>query len=272
MKQVVMYIDYDNLYISLENKYKIKAIDLIKEVRKKYEDDNNNLRLIKAFCDFSSSAKELSTLEGELIELRHINSIGNGKTNASDIGLSIDVIKSLYNNINFEKYIIISSDSDMNILIKELKFHGKDVTLVYLQASTNPEYLTVLEKWGIELIAIEDLMGLEIYNPKKEIDLQKALEIVINTVSRIATMFEKNGKLGTTGKKNILDDLEKEFVGDDAKQAFEKLIKEGKLSTFDENKRTLYYVDKTKIPKEWVNNPSWKDFKYYDLNDFQKSS
>lgn len=157
-------MDYDNLYRSINESYsQFETYEVVKKIIRKLEgQDSNKVQLVKAFCDFHTAADEINELQNNLVELRHVNSIGEGKSNASDIALAIDVTKSLYENPNFEHYVIVSSDSDMLPIIMELVLKGKKTTLFYLESKIKTPYLdNVLNK--IEVVKIEDILEVETY-------------------------------------------------------------------------------------------------------------
>ncbi|KSU59060.1 hypothetical protein AS034_19065 [[Bacillus] enclensis] len=161
-----VFIDYDNLYRSINESYSMFITsDVVKKLLDYLSDEQlNSVQLVKAFCDFKTSSNEISDLQENLVELRHVNSIGDGKSNASDIALAIDVTKSLSNNRKFEHYVIVSSDSDMLPLILELRYQGKEITLLYLESKIKNNYLETLEK-QIKVKKIEEILGVETYKP-----------------------------------------------------------------------------------------------------------
>lgn len=161
-----VYMDYDNLFRSINESYsQFQTYVVVNKILDSINGSNSNkIQLVKAFCDFNSASHEISDLQKSLVELRHINSIGDGKSNASDIALAIDVIKSLFNTRTFEHYVIVSSDSDMLPLLLELSYQGKKITLCYLESKIKQTYLESLAN-KVDLLKIEDLLGIETYKP-----------------------------------------------------------------------------------------------------------
>lgn len=98
------------------------GIDIVKRIKEKYSQDR--ILTFKAFCDFEKSGRQLSELQKNLVELCHVYSSGEGEArkNASDIALAIDVVKNLFNKPDCEKYVLVSSDSDMLPLINEITY------------------------------------------------------------------------------------------------------------------------------------------------------
>ncbi len=124
-----VFIDYDNIYDIIEEKYnKKKTIDIhISFIEKLWDEVSNDL-VIKfiAFADFNKIKKDslITELQKRGVKLEHCYSNGlieDYRKNASDLNLCISVIKSLYE-LNIDKYILVSSDCDMIPILNELKF------------------------------------------------------------------------------------------------------------------------------------------------------
>lgn len=216
-KPTAVFMDYDNLYRSINESYSMfKTSEVVKKLLEYLSNvQDNSVQLVKAFCDFKTSSSEISDLQENLIELRHVNSIGDGKSNASDLALAIDVIKSLYNNRMFEHYVIVSSDSDMLPLILELRYQGKKITLLYLESKIKDNYLETLEK-QINVKKIEEILGVETYKPFNIENLHFRAEEqqkYLNCINKeMNSLYVKYGSKPQTViyQKNLLDALNSE--------------------------------------------------------------
>lgn len=242
MKETVaVYIDYDNVSISLKEYYGKQSVEVLKKIREEIA-DNDNLRVMKAFCDFKHiEDEEILHLDSSLVELRHVSSSSaNGKTNASDIALAIDVTKSLFNKIPIDNYYIVSSDSDMFPILKELVFFNKKVHLIYLEANIGESYMNAIREVGIDCKSIESMLGIPKYisvseqleNNNEDL-IKESLLLINDIINELAERYKKNGELGTTGKKNILAALEAKYPVADGKLILDYLIKNNYLTQFN---------------------------------------
>ena len=220
MDNTAIYIDYDNVYIMLERYYQRQdssslAVDIVKEIRNLYKDDK--ILTFKAFCDFQKSGKQLSELQKQLVELRHVYSSGegDGRKNASDIALAIDVVKNLFNKPDCNKYVLVSSDSDMLPLINEITYNGKKVEVIYSTRGIKDGYEENIKEWGITSYTIEGLLKIEPYteinDEEIETNLSDILDIINEGINLEYTKYAKevDGKrsFGTSSRKSIRESL-----------------------------------------------------------------
>lgn len=214
-----IYIDYDNLFRSINESYaQFQTYQVVNHIIGKIEQKNNDVHLVKAFCDFQTATNEIHELQQSLVELRHINSIGEGKSNASDIALAIDVMKSLYNPRIFDHYVIVSSDSDMLPLVLELSYQGKKVTIVYLESKMKMPYTKSLEN-RVDLMKIEDILQVETYKTLDVYQLKEnngqLIESYLNVINKeMNLLFVKYHSQPATViyQKNILEALKNTTV------------------------------------------------------------
>ncbi|MEG2985087.1 MAG: NYN domain-containing protein [Peptostreptococcaceae bacterium] len=210
-----IFIDYDNVYIMLEQHYPLKdlnknAIDVVSKIKEKYRNDKDSIRVFKCFSDFEKVRVSLTDLQKTQVELRHVYSAGSGEArkNASDIALAIDVIKSVYTRTDCDKYVLVSSDVDMLPIINELMFNGKKVDVIYSKTNIKKEYSSILNSWGAGYDTIEDILGLELHNEITEEDIKDNVEKFANYINDIInTTYNKNQKW-TTNKTIITNELE----------------------------------------------------------------
>lgn len=266
MKNTSIYIDYDNVYIMLEKYYQTKlqdlSTDIIIKIKEKFASDR--ILTFKAFCDFQKVAPVLTNLQKSQVELRHVYSTGEGESrkNASDIALTIDVIKNLFNKTDCDKYVLVSSDSDMLPIINELTYNGKEVMIIYSKYGTKGEYEEYLKQWGVQSYTIESLLGVDVYSPIKEEEIKERmpeiLEIVNNGIRETYEHFKaKKGKPGTCSKKDIVGYLEKadKFKSNDISLILDKLLAWNILSEIVSpysSNHNIYLINKEWVEKETI--------------------
>lgn len=209
-KNIAIFIDYDNVSICLEKYYELYADNERKDLKTKFINiiknifKNDRIITFKAFADFEKVDAGLTVLQKNQVELRHIYS-SNQRKNASDIALSVDVIKSLYSKNTIEKYVLISSDSDMLPVINEIRYFAKDPVVIYSKYGSVEGY----ENFVPEYFIIEDLLGLDKYVPievEKEVD--NNLNYYLNLLNDgIKHIFTKHQNVGTANKTNLTEFL-----------------------------------------------------------------
>lgn len=208
MSRVAIFIDYDNVAITLDKYYQINngkdlKLEIIHKIKELFA--NDKILTIKAFADFEKITPLLTPLQKEQVELRHVYSSSKRK-NASDIALVISVMKSVYSNQNIDKYIIVSSDSDMLPIINEMKFFDKEIFVIYSEYCAKNEYGTYLASDSYN--TIENLLGLSVYCPLSQEDIPSILPIGLNRLNNyICETFSKYKIGGSVSKKNVNDQL-----------------------------------------------------------------
>lgn len=139
MDNVAIFIDYDNVYWTLENNYKHdpdSADDnknLFVQLWERYKQDN--VRTFRAYADFQKIKTSLTSLQKKRVQIRHVYSNeknGDHRKNSSDIELCIDAIENTYKDPNISCYAFVTADSDMIPILSRMMYKGKRVELFYL--------------------------------------------------------------------------------------------------------------------------------------------
>jgi uncharacterized LabA/DUF88 family protein len=136
--QVAVFIDYDNIEISVEEAFG-KTVDV--EWNRIFQAAAQLGRVVmkRAYADWAESAAKQRQLLGMGVELVHVNS-KRGK-NAADIRIVIDALELFYNDKNaFTHIVLVSGDGDFTELVHRLRAHGKYVVGVGI-SGTSAEYL-----------------------------------------------------------------------------------------------------------------------------------
>lgn len=209
MSNTAIFIDYDNIYITLEKYYQTKKSQddlkskIIKEIKQYFT--NDNIITFKAFADFQKVNATLTILQKNQVELRHVYSSSDRK-NASDIAMTISIMKSIYSNDSIDKYVIISSDSDILQVINEIKYFCKDVFVIYSEYGSKDAYNEYLDKNKYE--TIEKLLSMPVYVPIAintiSINTNDYLNIINSGIRKIFNEYKHKGG-GTASKKDISD-------------------------------------------------------------------
>jgi uncharacterized LabA/DUF88 family protein len=136
--QVAVFIDYDNIEISVEETFG-KAADVDWNRIFQAAAQLGRVVLRRAYADWAESASRQRQLLGMGVELVHVNS-KRGK-NAADIRIVIDALELFYSDKDaFTHLVLVSGDGDFTELVHRLRAHGKFVTGIGL-SSTSAEYL-----------------------------------------------------------------------------------------------------------------------------------
>jgi len=136
--QVAVFIDYDNIEISVEEAFgKTADVDWNRILQAATQMGRVVLR--RAYADWAEAAAKQRQLLGLGVELIHVNS-KRGK-NAADIRIVIDALELFYNDKNsFTHLVLVSGDGDFTELVHRLRAHGKLVTGIGI-SGTSAEYL-----------------------------------------------------------------------------------------------------------------------------------
>jgi len=136
--QVAVFIDYDNIEISVEEAFgKTADVDWNRILQAAAQMGRVVLR--RAYADWAEAAAKQRQLLGLGVELVHVNS-KRGK-NAADIRIVIDALELFYNDKDaFTHLVLVSGDGDFTELVHRLRAHGKFVTGIGI-SGTSAEYL-----------------------------------------------------------------------------------------------------------------------------------
>ncbi|PGK04569.1 hypothetical protein COC97_14725 [Bacillus anthracis] len=216
-ENIAIFIDYDNVYVTLEKYYDKEAVtytsDIIKKIKEQYSD--NKISVFKAFADFQKINPVLTQLQMIQVELRHVYSTNQdnpNRKNASDIALTIDVMKTLFNKKDVDRFVLVSSDSDMLPLINEIKYHGKEVDVIYSDYSAGTTYKEIIEAdegqvqapSGDNKKTLEELLALDVYEKKTNTYFTAHMSVYLEIINKmIYTTYHRYGGRGTTSKRDI---------------------------------------------------------------------
>lgn len=123
--QVAVFIDYDNIEISVEEAFgKNTDVDWARIFN--YASQIGRVVLRRAYADWAEAASKQKQLLSLGVELVHVNS-KRGK-NAADIRIVIDALELFYSEKeSFTHILLVSGDGDFTELVHRLRTHGKTV-------------------------------------------------------------------------------------------------------------------------------------------------
>lgn len=181
-RNCAIFMDYDNIWISMETRYQrnIYDIDFIKKIKNKIIKGYGlpktpkieyNISKFIAYANFDNGRMQKDKHQTKLqklgLETRHCM---NGK-NMADILICNDSLKSLYEN-NFDSYFFITCDKDILPIINTLKSKNKEVILIPLTLNIDWD---VLSNYADRHIWLEELLELEYIKPKLKEKLNEKL-------------------------------------------------------------------------------------------------
>lgn len=136
--QVAVFIDYDNIEISVEEAFgKNTDVDWNRVLQSASQMGRVVMR--RAYADWAEAAAKQRQLLALGVELIHVNS-KRGK-NAADIRIVLDALELFYNDNNaFTHVLLVSGDGDFTELVHRLRAHGKTVIGMGI-SGTSAEYL-----------------------------------------------------------------------------------------------------------------------------------
>ena len=136
--QVAVFIDYDNIEISVEEAFG-KSADVDWGRIFQYAGQMGRVVLRRAYADWAEAASKQRQLLSLGVELVHVNS-KRGK-NAADIRIVIDALELFYDEKNaFTHVLLVSGDGDFTELVHRLRAHGKTVIGMGI-SGTSADYL-----------------------------------------------------------------------------------------------------------------------------------
>lgn len=150
--QVAVFIDYDNIEISVEETFG-KNTDVDWNRIFNYASQMGRVVLRRAYADWAEAAAKQRQLLNMGVELIHVNS-KRGK-NAADIRIVLDALELFYNEKeSFSHVLLVSGDGDFTELVHRLRAHGKTVVGMGISGTT-ADYLVsacdkfvFYDKWG----------------------------------------------------------------------------------------------------------------------------
>ena len=143
--QVAVFIDYDNIEISVEESFG-KSADVDWNRIFNYASQIGRVVLRRAYADWAEAANKQRQLLNLGVELIHVNS-KRGK-NAADIRIVIDALELFYSKKDsFTHVLLVSGDGDFTELVHRLRAHGKTVIGLGISGTTADYLVSACDKF-----------------------------------------------------------------------------------------------------------------------------
>jgi len=143
--QVAVFIDYDNIEISVEETFG-KGTDVDWNRIFNYASQIGRVVLRRAYADWAEAATKQRQLLGMGVELIHVNS-KRGK-NAADIRIVLDAMELFYNGRDsFTHVLLVSGDGDFTELVHRLRANGKTVIGLGVSGTTADFLVSACDKF-----------------------------------------------------------------------------------------------------------------------------
>lgn len=143
--QVAVFIDYDNIEISVEEAFG-KSADVDWNRIFQYAAQIGRVVMRRAYADWAEAAARQRQLLGMGVELIHVNS-KRGK-NAADIRIVLDAMEFLYNEKDvFTHVLLVSGDGDFTELVHRLRANGKTVIGLGISGTTADFLVSACDKF-----------------------------------------------------------------------------------------------------------------------------
>ena len=144
-KDVAVYLDFENLYVSLKTTAKMEPnFELLMERCREF----GRIIRCRAYADWSEFARMFTSqmfangIEPVYVPTRKVydsSARGPARKNSVDIHITIDIVKSLFLHEHVDTMILISGDRDYVPLINQIRQTGKDVYAIGVAGCTSSE-------------------------------------------------------------------------------------------------------------------------------------
>lgn len=166
---IALFMDYENIHISLERQYHIipepnkLAILVTEEIKKK-----GKILLGQAYADWEEYDGVQPALKKHGVDPRYVlskatikkdiekGSIIVSRKNSSDIALALDASEVLHTRDNIDTFALISGDRDFVELVNKLHNRNKGVIIIGVEKTTSKELIDTADTF----MSIESLYGI----------------------------------------------------------------------------------------------------------------
>lgn len=139
MKNVAIYVDYENVYKRVKEYgyHVVEDLDLFVNISEKFKSAGFNIVKYVAFANFEDrdfSVLDQTRIHNFGVDVRHCSLDGKSST---DMELVVEVMTDLYNISNIDVFVIISNDRDYIPLVSAIKSKSKTTYTISTKVGFN---------------------------------------------------------------------------------------------------------------------------------------
>jgi uncharacterized protein (TIGR00288 family) len=158
---VAVFIDFENIYVSVRDK--LNATPNFEAIMDRCN-DLGRVVISRAYADWYRYPRITSALYANAIEPIYVATYyydkdagrtGRAIKNSVDMNLCIDAMKTLYNNPNVARFVLVTGDRDFIPLVHSIRQHGKEVYIIGIGGAAS----THLAQSADEFVFYEQLIG-----------------------------------------------------------------------------------------------------------------
>lgn len=158
---VAVFIDFENVYVSVRDK--LDANPNFETIMDRC-DDLGRVVIARAYADWYRYPRVTSALYANGIEPMYVPTYyydkemgrtGRAIKNSVDMNLCIDAMKTLFTNMNIEKFVLATGDRDFIPLVNSIRQQGKEVIIIGIGGAASAH----LAQSADEFIFYEQLVG-----------------------------------------------------------------------------------------------------------------
>jgi len=148
MCHAAIFLDYENLYLSLKGKYKdhdILFMNIVDAAVSKIEKDHDSTAVIrKVYAPFDGNYSGLAD-ELALNGFQAVHVLTDVHKNSADLMLAVDAVETVYTRPKIELFCIIGGDRDFIPVVAKLKELGKKCIICSIPGSTSGDLLRFIK-------------------------------------------------------------------------------------------------------------------------------
>jgi uncharacterized protein (TIGR00288 family) len=172
MNDVAVFVDFENIYISVRNKHDASPnFELIRDRCEEF----GRVTIARAYADWYRYPRVTNALYANSIEPMYVPTYyydqdqgrsGKAIKNSVDIHLCIDMMKTLFTYPNIQTYVLVTGDRDFIPLLNAVRQHGKKTVVIGVAEASSSH----LAQAADEFIFYSQLIEVEPVSDKKARD------------------------------------------------------------------------------------------------------
>lgn len=164
MGDVAVFVDFENVYISVRNRHDLDPnFELVMDRCAEY----GRVTTARAYADWYRYPRVTSALYANGIEPMYVPTHYYGRDdsrsraikNSVDIHLCIDLMRSLYEQPHVETYVLVTGDGDFVPLVNSIRQHGKRIVVVGVAGASSAQLAQAADEFILYRSLLEEENG-----------------------------------------------------------------------------------------------------------------